>query len=87
MGTKSAWTPERRARQAQIIRETRPWNHSTGPRTEKGKAISSQNARKSEVIRELMDMLKHIDQITYALTGRPRLRKGPSRAWQWKNRE
>jgi hypothetical protein len=44
MGTKSAWTPERRARQAQIIRRTKPWLRSTGPRTREGKARSSQNA-------------------------------------------
>lgn len=44
MGTRSAWTKERRARQAAIIRRTKPWSRSTGPRTAEGKAISSQNA-------------------------------------------
>jgi hypothetical protein len=44
MGTKSAWTPERRARQAAIISQTRPWEKATGPRTAFGKAISSRNA-------------------------------------------
>lgn len=44
MGTKGAWTPERRAKQAGIIALTRPWEKSTGPRTERGKAISSRNA-------------------------------------------
>lgn len=44
MGTKSAWTPERRARQAVIITQTRPWEKATGPRTPRGKAISSRNA-------------------------------------------
>ena len=45
MGKKTAWTLERRARQADIIQRTRPWEKSTGPRTEEGKRISSQNAR------------------------------------------
>lgn len=45
MGTKNAWTPERRARQAETIRRTKPWEKSTGPRTAEGKSASSQNAR------------------------------------------
>lgn len=44
MGTKSAWTPERKARQALIIEQTKPWEKSTGPRTGAGKAVSSKNA-------------------------------------------
>lgn len=44
MGTKGAWTPERRAKQAAIIAQTRPWEKATGPRTDRGKAISSRNA-------------------------------------------
>ena len=46
MGTSSAWTPERKARQAEAIRRWQPWNKSTGPKTEDGKARSSQNAFK-----------------------------------------
>lgn len=37
------WTPERRARQAEPISSWTPWERSTGPRTEDGKARSSQN--------------------------------------------
>ena len=40
-----SWTPERRARQAELIRKVKPWEKSTGPRTKEGKAIASQNAR------------------------------------------
>lgn len=40
------WTPERRARQAALIRLHRPWEHATGPRTAAGKATSSRNADK-----------------------------------------
>lgn len=52
MGTKSAWTPERRARQAQLIRTTKPWEKSTGPRTDAGKAISSRNAYAGDQVHE-----------------------------------
>jgi hypothetical protein len=38
------WTPERRARQAESIRLSQPWRHSTGPRTEAGKARVAMNS-------------------------------------------
>ena len=40
----SGWTAERRARQATLIQNWRPWDTSTGPRTAEGKARSSGNA-------------------------------------------
>ncbi len=43
---KTAWTPERRAKQAAAVKIWAPWAHSTGPKTKAGKAKSSQNARK-----------------------------------------
>ena len=46
MGTSSAWTPERRAKQAEAIRRWQPWAQSTGPTTAEGKAVSSRNADK-----------------------------------------
>ena len=46
VGTKSAWPKERRERQAQLCRETKPWERATGPRTDEGKARSSRNADK-----------------------------------------
>ena len=39
------WTPESRAKQAELIRRWRPWEQSTGPKTAEGKAVSSMNAR------------------------------------------
>ena len=39
------WTPESRAKQAELIRTWRPWEQSTGPKTAEGKAVSSMNAR------------------------------------------
>jgi hypothetical protein len=41
---KAGWTPERRARQAALIRRWKPWRHSTGPKTELGKARCAMNA-------------------------------------------
>lgn len=42
----NGWTPERRARQAALIRTWRPWERSTGPKTEAGKAMVAKNAYK-----------------------------------------
>lgn len=42
----SSWTPERRARQAELIRTWKPWQMATGPRTTDGKAKASKNAFK-----------------------------------------
>jgi hypothetical protein len=40
------WSPERRARQAELIRALKPWKKSTGPRTDAGKARCAANALK-----------------------------------------
>ena len=42
----SSWTPERRARQAALIRTWKPWKQATGPRTPDGKATAARNAYK-----------------------------------------
>ena len=42
--SRKGWTPERRARQAERARLTQPWRHSTGPKTEAGKARVAMNA-------------------------------------------
>jgi hypothetical protein len=41
---KRQWTPEQRAQQAEAIRRWKPWERSTGRRTEAGKAVSASNA-------------------------------------------
>ena len=43
------WTPERRLKQSLQIRQWRPWDDSTGPRTPEGKAASSRNAYRGGV--------------------------------------
>ncbi|BBE10393.1 Uncharacterized protein MCB1EB_2232 [Mycoavidus cysteinexigens] len=42
----SGWTPERRARQRALIQQWRPWEKSTGPLTDEGKAKASANSLK-----------------------------------------
>lgn len=42
----NGWTSERRARQAALIRNWKPWERSTGPRTAEGKARTSRNGFK-----------------------------------------
>ena len=52
----NGWTPERRARQAALIRTWRPWEKSTGPRSDEGKARTSHNGFKGghrAMLREL----------------------------------
>jgi hypothetical protein len=38
------WTPEQKAKQSALIHTWQPWQHSTGPKTSEGKAISAMNA-------------------------------------------
>ena len=40
------WTEEEKAKQAELIKQWKPWQKSTGPKTEYGKQCSSQNSRK-----------------------------------------
>lgn len=39
----NGWTPERRARQAELIRTWQPWKHSTGPKSPDGKIKAARN--------------------------------------------
>ncbi len=42
----NGWTVERRARQSAMIRNWKPWEQSTGPKTKAGKAKVAGNATK-----------------------------------------
>lgn len=77
-GNKSAWTEERRARQREIIQQTKPWLKSTGPRTKNGKAVSSQNARMSPELARLDEELTRIRLEALQLFSRNRWPKMPS---------
>ena len=52
MGTRAAWTTERRDRQREIVGCTRPWRFSTGPTSADGKRRSSRNAIRSRHLSE-----------------------------------
>ena len=41
------WTDEQKAKQAELIRSWRPWERSTGPTSDEGKAKASRNRKKS----------------------------------------
>lgn len=43
----NGWTPERRLKQSLLIQSWRPWEKSTGAKTELGKSIASKNRKKS----------------------------------------
>ena len=42
----NGWTPERRAKQSAMMMKLKPWEKSTGPKTETGKQSSSKNSFK-----------------------------------------
>ena len=52
----NGWTPERRARQAELIKVWRPWEHSTGPKTAAGKAAVARNAWRGGTRQMLREM-------------------------------
>lgn len=57
----NGWTPQRRARQAELIRAWRPWEKSTGPRSAEGKARASRNAFKGGQRQALRALARQID--------------------------
>ena len=52
----NGWTLERKARQAKLIQQWRPWEKSTGPRTQAGKEKISQNAYKGGYWKQLREL-------------------------------
>lgn len=77
MGTKSAWTAERRAKQRAIIAKTKPWERSTGPTSIEGKAKSSQNARLPEGLAAARARRAEIREVALDLFGKKRMPKWP----------
>lgn len=59
----NGWTPERRARQAELIRSWKPWERSTGPRTAEGKARTSRNGFKGGQWAELRVLCKALNDL------------------------
>ena len=59
----SSWTPERRARQAALIRTWKPWQQATGPRTLDGKAKASRNAYKGGTRAVLQELARRLPEL------------------------
>ena len=67
----NGWTPERKAKQSELIQSWKPWRHSTGARTPEGKSVSSRNAYKggslslmkviAAVLKDYKEALKRFD--------------------------
>ena len=57
------WSPEARARQAELIRTWRPWERSTGPRSEDGKARASRNAFKGGARQEIRALTRSLNTL------------------------
>ena len=62
----NGWTPERRAKQAALIKSWKPWAKSTGPKTEEGKASSARNAFKGGGCQTLRDMRREMNKLLKA---------------------
>ncbi len=58
----NGWTPERRARQAELIRNWKSWEQATGPRTPEGKARAAQNGFKGGRWLELRELTKAMNE-------------------------
>lgn len=58
----NGWTPERRARQSELIRHWMPWAKSTGPRTPEGKAAAARNAFTGGHAAKLRQLIKEVNQ-------------------------
>ncbi len=59
------WTEQMKESQRQRILENKPWSNSTGPKSAKGKSISSQNAlkhgkrnQKARALKQLISLYK-----------------------------
>ena len=57
------WTLEERQRQAELIRQWKPWNHSTGAKTIEGKAKSSRNAFTGGLMKNIRSLGKQMNKL------------------------
>lgn len=59
----NGWTPERRARQAALIRTWKPWERSSGPRSHEGKTRASLNGFKGGQWREVRELMRRLNAL------------------------
>ena len=58
---RNGWTPERRKRQAESIKNWRPWDKATGPKTPEGKAASKMNGYKGGTWKQIREAQKALN--------------------------
>jgi hypothetical protein len=58
----TTWTPERRARQSALIQQWKPWEQSTGPRSDLGKAAAARNAYRGGLSSQLRQIRQAMRQ-------------------------
>ena len=58
----TGWTPERRKKQSEAIRQWKPWNQSTGAKSLEGKAVVSRNAWKGGHLAQIRGLLRELNQ-------------------------
>lgn len=57
------WTLEQRAQQSVKIRQWQPWQHSTGAKTDEGKAKASRNAFKGGLMQNIKLLGKQLNSL------------------------
>jgi hypothetical protein len=70
--TSKGWTPERRARQAELIRSWRPWERSTGAQTPEGKAKVSRNAWRGNHKKRIRTEQRMVNEVIRSLLAETR---------------
>ena len=63
MQKNSGWTPERRKKQSEAIRQWKPWNQSTGAKSLEGKAVVSRNAWKGGHMATIRQIAKQLNEV------------------------
>ena len=56
------WSPERKAKQSQAIRQWKPWEQSTGPKTKEGKSTVAGNAWRGGHREQLRALSKMVNE-------------------------
>ena len=59
----TAWSPERRKKQSEAIRQWKPWNQSTGAKSLAGKTIVSRNAWKGGHGATIRQITKQLNEV------------------------
>jgi len=57
----NGWTPERRKRQAELIKSWRPWEQSTGPLSAEGKERVARNSWRGGHRQQLRELSKMVN--------------------------